>query len=197
LDQLSDSDDEDDEEAHTGFEDWEPEEPDWFLDAPDEDDDNAVAEWDEDTVENLGEVSDEALVTADSSKPTHRVELYDSRCTNHISPFREQFENYVDITPKRFRAANQETFNAIGRGELVINIPNGSESSLLRLENALYAPGLDTHWYPWVNLTKLVSLQHLVVASALSSILMEIRLAPSRKPQNVSTKLFMRGRSLQ
>ncbi len=98
LDQFSDSDNEDDEEAHTGFEDWEPEEPDWFSDTLDDDDEDAVAEWDENTINNLGEVSGEALVTMDSLKLTHRVELYDSGCTNHISPFREQFENYVDIT---------------------------------------------------------------------------------------------------
>src|SRR6266540_2414307 len=56
LDQLSDSDNEDDEEAHTGFEDWEPEEPNWFSDTPDDDDEDAVAEWDENTINNLGEV---------------------------------------------------------------------------------------------------------------------------------------------
>jgi len=140
LQELSDSDDDDDGEAHTGFEDWEPEEPDWFSDAPDDDDEDIVAERDEDTIENLGDVSGEALAMTDSSKLTHRTELYDSGCTNHISPFREQFENYVDITPKRFRAANQETFSAIGRGELVVDVPNGSNFTPLRLEGALYAP---------------------------------------------------------
>ncbi len=86
LGQISDL--EDDDEAYTGFEDWEAEEQDWFYDTPQSDNDkDVVAKREEDAAENLGDVSGEALVTADSSKPTHRIELYDSRCTNHISPF--------------------------------------------------------------------------------------------------------------
>jgi len=138
--QVSDSDDDDDDEACTGFEDWENEETDWFSDVPDDDEKDVVAEQDTDAVKDLEDASGETLVTTDSSKPTHRVDLYDSGCTNHISPFREQFENYVDIPPKRFRAANQQAFDAIGQGELIVEVPNGSESTSLRLEGAFYAP---------------------------------------------------------
>ena len=138
--QVSDSDDDDDDEACTGFEDWETEETDWFSDVPDDDEKDVVAERDTDAVKDLEDASGETLVTTDSSKPTHRVDLYDSGCTNHISPFREQFENYVDIPPKRFRAANQQAFDAIGQGELIVEVPNGSESTSLRLEGAFYAP---------------------------------------------------------
>ena len=122
LSQISDS--EDDDEAYTGFEDWEAEEQDWFCDTPHSDNDKeVVAKREEDAAKNLGYVSGEALVTTDSSKPTHRIKLYDSGCTNHISPFCEHFENYIDISLKRFQAANQQTFDAIGRGELVIDVP--------------------------------------------------------------------------
>jgi len=100
--QVSDSDSDDDDEACAGFEDWKTEETDWFSDVPNDDEKDVVAEWDTDTVKDLEDASGETLVTTDSSKLTHRVDLYDSGCTNHISPFREQFENYVNILLKRF-----------------------------------------------------------------------------------------------
>ncbi len=80
--QVSDSDDDDDDEAYTGFEDWEPEETDWFSDVPDDDGEDVAAKWDTDTVKDLEDASGETLVTTDSSKLTHRVDLYDSGCTN-------------------------------------------------------------------------------------------------------------------
>src|SRR6266508_2703543 len=107
--------------SQCGFEDWEPEETDWFSDVPDDDGEDVAAEWDTDTVKDLEDASGETLVTTDSSKPTHCVDLYDSGCTNHISPFHDQFENYADILPKRFRAANQQTFDVIGQGELIVD----------------------------------------------------------------------------
>jgi len=107
--QVSDSDD--DNEAYTGFEDWEPEETDWFSD---DDEEDVIAKQDAGAVKDLEDESGETLVTTDSSKLTHHVDLYDSGCTNHISPFHEQFENYIDIPPKRFQAANQQAFDAIG-----------------------------------------------------------------------------------
>ena len=110
----SDDDDDDDDEAYTSFEDWEPEETDWLSDVQDGDEEDVVAKRNTDTVKDLEDVSGETLVTTDSSKPTHHVDLYDSGCTNHISPFCKQFENYVNILLKRFRAANQQAFNAIG-----------------------------------------------------------------------------------
>ena len=43
---------------------------------------------------------------------TPKVELYVSGCTRHLSPNRADFENYVEITPKSFLAANKQTFSA-------------------------------------------------------------------------------------
>jgi len=102
MHQVSDSDNDDDDEAHTGFEDWESEESDWFSDVPDGDEGDAVAEQDTDTVKDLEDASGETLVTTDSLKSTHHMDLYNSGCTNHISPFHDQFENYADIPLKRF-----------------------------------------------------------------------------------------------
>jgi hypothetical protein len=68
------------------------------------------------------------------------TELYDSGCTNHISPYQNQFENFKDVAPKEFRAANQQSFSTIGKGDLVVDIPNGSDISQLRLTEVLYSP---------------------------------------------------------
>ena len=39
-----------------------------------------------------------------------------------------------------FSAANKQKFNASGKGEMVINIPNGIEISQLQLMEVLYSP---------------------------------------------------------
>ena len=135
LHQLSDSEDEGEGEP-TGI--WD--ELDWLSDSVSGEtgDDSG----DSDATEDLGETLGEAFITTDTPSPANRTELYDSGCTNHISPFRDQFKNYSAISPKRFRAANQQAFSAIGQGELLVDIPNGSETSTLRLEDAFYAPNV-------------------------------------------------------
>ncbi|KAG2344658.1 hypothetical protein BDR05DRAFT_850802, partial [Suillus weaverae] len=52
------------------------------------------------------------------------VELYDSGSTHHISPFKERFETLSTIPLKSFTAVNKQAFNAVGIGEMVIEIPN-------------------------------------------------------------------------
>jgi len=82
---------------------------------------------------------DEAFPTVESVQMTRTAELYDSGCTNHISPYHDQFKNFEDIVPRHFGAANKQSFSIIGKEELVINIPNGSETSQLRLTGVLYS----------------------------------------------------------
>ena len=83
---------------------------------------------------------DEAFATVESVQTTRTTELYDSGCTNHILPYHNQFENFEDIVPRHFCAANKQSFSTIGKWQLVINIPNGSETSQLRLTGVLYLP---------------------------------------------------------
>ena len=87
---------------------------------------------------------EEALVAVDPPKPGQyafvQAELYDSGCTRHISPYREDFESFTDIPPMSFSAANKQRFKASGKGEMVIDVPNGVEVSQLRLTEVLYSP---------------------------------------------------------
>ncbi|KAI9450740.1 hypothetical protein BJY52DRAFT_1094481, partial [Lactarius psammicola] len=50
--------------------------------------------------------------------------VFDSRCTAHISPYRELFTNYTPIDPIPITAANKTNFKAIGRGNMELLLPN-------------------------------------------------------------------------
>jgi hypothetical protein len=69
-----------------------------------------------------------------------RRELYDSGCTQHISPYLGDFDNFVEIPPKAFRTAKEQSFSATGKGEMVIDVPDGAEFTQLRLTEVLYSP---------------------------------------------------------
>ena len=115
------------------------EELDWF-------DDEVEAMGDEGgkdaMVEDLGDTSNEAFVVAETVESSGTAELYDSGCTNHISPYRDQFENFERTAPRPFKAANKQTFSTIGKGELVINVPNGDTFTRLRLTDVQYSPSV-------------------------------------------------------
>jgi Pol polyprotein/gag-pre-integrase-like protein len=48
--------------------------------------------------------------------------------------------NFQSIVPRHFRAANKQTFSTIGKGELVVDVPNGDGCTQLRLHDVLYSP---------------------------------------------------------
>jgi hypothetical protein len=50
------------------------------------------------------------------------------------------FEHFLDIPPKTFNAVNRQKFDAIGQGEMVIEVPNGMDTSKLHLTEVLYSP---------------------------------------------------------
>ncbi|KIJ54265.1 hypothetical protein M422DRAFT_90380, partial [Sphaerobolus stellatus SS14] len=51
--------------------------------------------------------------------------LMDSGCSNCMTPQRDALKNFTKIPPKLFCAANKQSFQAIGKGEMVIEVPNG------------------------------------------------------------------------
>ncbi|PBK64764.1 hypothetical protein ARMSODRAFT_871061, partial [Armillaria solidipes] len=55
-----------------------------------------------------------------------RAELYDSGCSQHLSPYRNEFQTYQEIPPKRFTAANNQDFTAVGQGEIWVDVPDGN-----------------------------------------------------------------------
>ena len=99
-----------------------------------------VKEIDRNKIEALNDASGEVFISTESIPATGTAKIYDSRCTNHISPYKAQFQNFKDITPRHFHAANKQSFSTIGKGDLIIDVPNGSETSQLRLTDILYLP---------------------------------------------------------
>jgi GAG-pre-integrase domain len=81
-----------------------------------------------------------SLTAGDDPANSPRAEIYDSGSTWHLSPFCEDLEKFTEISLKTFRAANKQSFSAVGMGELVVDVPNGAVSSDLRLTEVLYSP---------------------------------------------------------
>jgi len=109
----------------------------------------------EDDEDRFSEIGDDATLSDDSDwvlgdiaaevNEGHQqrgpvIELYDSGSTRHISPYHELFETLTNIPPKPFKAANQQSFNATGVGEMIIEVPNGADASQLRLTEVLFSP---------------------------------------------------------
>lgn len=90
----------------------------------------------------LPEATDDAFAGATGLKTTESVELFNSGASRHMSPHRDHFASYRDIHPKSFDAANQQTFEAIGQGDIILDLPNGRTSTAIRLTDVLYAPAL-------------------------------------------------------
>lgn len=135
LKDVSDSDSDDEPESGAVTD------SDWFSEAADEG--TSVGEcsegsnWDfDDLFEDPAPAVDAPFALEDPGTPEHvaafvsassntcnisRTEVYDSGCTSHISPYRDDLENFVEIPPKPFRA-------------------NGADISQLRLTEVLYSP---------------------------------------------------------
>jgi len=82
----------------------------------------------------------DAVLTEEALSAGPRIELYDSGSTQHLSPYRDQFTSYHDIPPRPFTAANQQSFDATGTGDMVIEVPDGVDTSKLALTEVLYSP---------------------------------------------------------
>ena len=62
-----------------------------------------------------------------------------------MSPYRDHFENYAPITPKSITAADKHHFQAIGKGDLQIKIPNGHSMTTILLKDILHCPDMGRH----------------------------------------------------
>jgi hypothetical protein len=100
---------------------------------------DALSDWTDDN----GSESSHAIITPIEEMSVARVELYDSRATQHISPYKDDFVTYSSLpTPVLLNAANKQRFPAIGTGTLCIHILNEDLVSELILDNVLHAPAV-------------------------------------------------------
>ena len=123
---------------------------------------------------SLPDASDDALPATESADPHKnrdtfiRAKLYDSGCTKHISPYRDDLIDFTDIPPKSFRAANKQNFSATGTRNLIVDLPNGKEKSKLELTNVQYSPEVHTPSFLWGTLMIEVLLSNLGAESVKS-----------------------------
>ena len=68
--------------------------------------------------------------------------IFDSGCTAHVSPYRELFTNYTPIDSIPITAVNKTYFQAVGRGDIEVVLPNGKETMRMLLRNVLHCPGI-------------------------------------------------------
>ena len=64
-----------------------------------------------------------AITLADTN-PTLETELYDSGASRHMSPYKHKFINFVPIQKKILTAADGGHFEAVGKGDMRISMPN-------------------------------------------------------------------------
>ena len=86
---------------------------------------------------------DEPVDIATNVPPTRNIEsieVYNSSATRHMSPYHDMFKSMSKIPLRAIAAANKTKFNAIGMGDMVIDVPNGRIASKMRLTEVLYSP---------------------------------------------------------
>ena len=93
-----------------------------------------------------------SLVAQDNSSIP---EPYDSGASQHLSPCHKQFLNFTMILARPIRGADNGMFNATGKGDLLIFLPNGNTHSRIILKDVLYMPTMGV---------TLVSISHLTQA---------------------------------
>jgi len=57
------------------------------------------------------------------------IDLYDSGATHHMSGFCHRFINFIEIKPVPITAADKQTFEAIGKGDMYIYLSNPTQMS--------------------------------------------------------------------
>ena len=96
---------------------------------------------------DLWDDSDDEEEEAHTNKATGTVigndlDLYDSGASKRMSSRLQEFITYTPIKPKPIRAADKRTFDAVGKGDLRIEVPNGERSSSIVLKNVLHCPSV-------------------------------------------------------
>src|ERR1700730_6516228 len=82
-----------------------------------------------------------AAATSPSVKRLHEV-ILDSGATVHFCPDRSMFVTYSPTTHKPVTATDGRVLNSIGRGDVLLEVPNGTGVSKFKLKNVAHAPSM-------------------------------------------------------
>jgi hypothetical protein len=80
-----------------------------------------------------------AAITLAGTDSTVETELYDSGASRHMSPYQHKFINFIPIKKKLLTAADGGHFEAVGKGNMRISMPNGRTIITILLKDVLYA----------------------------------------------------------
>ena len=88
----------------------------------------------------FGDPLDRTAAIASTKRP-HEV-ILDSGATAHFCPDRSMFTTYVPTAHKAVTAADGRILSSIGRGDILLQVPNGSGVSKFKLKNVAHAPSM-------------------------------------------------------
>src|SRR5271168_88594 len=83
-----------------------------------------------------------AAISLANTGSAFETELYDSGAWCHMSPYKHKFINFIPIQRKVLTAADGGHFEAIGKGDMHITMPNGKSTTRILLKDVLYAPNM-------------------------------------------------------
>jgi hypothetical protein len=85
--------------------------------------------------------SDLASIAKQLNVPVERHgAIVDSGATSHFCPDHGKFLNYVAIEAQPIHTTDGTTINAIGKGDIRLDLPLGNKQTTVTLKNALYVP---------------------------------------------------------
>ena len=70
------------------------------------------------------------------------IELFNSGASRHMTGYCHRLHNYTKIETQPIMAADKHTFDAIGKGNMYIDVPNGDGASKVLIHNVLYSPSM-------------------------------------------------------
>ncbi len=97
-------------------------------------------EWEEE--DESAEDDEEDVVYPAESAPAPNssicAKLYNSGCSQHLSSYCDEFQTYKEIQPKQFMTMNKQDFKAVGQEDIIINVPDGTDTLKIHLTKVLY-----------------------------------------------------------
>jgi hypothetical protein len=121
---------------------------------------NAAVDDEEDGAWAVSVPEDELAASVATEAPAACITLLDLGSTCYMSTYCADFTNLCELPARTFQAANKQCFSAVGSGDLIISLLNGSTTSQLTLQDVLYAPDIG---YTLVSVGKLNALGYCIV----------------------------------
>ena len=84
----------------------------------------------------------EALATDLKIDKSEHDTIIDSGTSRHFSPNKEKFMNYRPLTDCKIKMADGRILNAVGMGDVRVDLPNGKSITPIVLKECIHAPDL-------------------------------------------------------